>query len=423
MPARFPVAGSGPQPEPRLTMTAAQARRTAIAAQGLSAPLPVRAAEYNRGHLRRMLDRLGLLQIDSVNVLARAHFLPLFSRLGEYPTELLAGAAWPRRAADRLLLEAWAHEVSLVPIEVQPLLRWRQRRFVDGPWSTAVKLRAEHPGFLDDVLAVIRDCGPVSAGDIEKLLEAPGRGRPGWWEWSATKTASEYLFATGAIGTAYRRGFERVYDLMDRILPADVAAAPTPADADAKRQLIARSARSHGIGTVGDLADYYRIRNDDAKRALADLAEEGVVLPVRVKGWRELAYLHKDARLPRKVTGRALLCPFDPLVWERARTERLFDFRYRIEIYTPAEKRIHGYYVFPFLLDDRLAGRFDLKADRATGRLLVQASWYEPGELPGVVAAAAAVELRRMARWLGLGDIVVVPRGNVAVELTAELAI
>ncbi|MET3803530.1 uncharacterized protein YcaQ [Nakamurella sp. UYEF19] len=403
------------------TLSAAQARRIAIAAQGLAAPLGPEPATVNRGHLRRMLDRLGLLQIDSVNVLARAHYLPLFARLGDYPVELLQGAAWPARARDRTLLETWAHEASLVPIELEPLLRWRQEKLVDGPFASAARLRAEHPGFLDRVLGVVRDEGPLSAGDIEKVLEAPGKGKPGWWGWSTTKTASEYLFATGAIGTSYRRGFERVYDLMDRILPAAIASLPTPPEADAKRALVELSARSHGIGTAGDLADYYRIRNDDAKVALQELAEEGVVTPVRVQGWRDVAYLHRDARVPRRVSGRALLCPFDPLIWERARTERLFGFHYRIEIYTPAAKRVHGYYVFPLLVDDELVGRFDLKADRAAGQLLVQASWYEPGTNPGAVAEAAAAELRRMARWLGLDEVVIRPQGNLCGELAAVI--
>jgi hypothetical protein len=400
-------------------LTAAQARRTAIAAQGLSAALPLQPPAYHRGHLRRAVDRIGLLQIDSVNVVARAHYLPLFARLGDYPVDLLTTAAWPRRAGDRTLLETWAHVASLVPIEIQPLLRWRQAKFRDGPWSSAAKLRADHPGFLERVLGVVADAGPVSAGEIEKVLAAPGKGRPGWWEWSTTKTACEYLFAIGAIGTSYRRGFERVYDLMERILPAPVAQAPTPAEPDAKRALMALSARSHGIGTAGDLADYYRIRNDEAKRALAELTEEGIVIPVTVQGWKETAYLHRDAKLPRKVGGRALLCPFDPLIWERARTERMFDFHYRIEIYTPLERRVYGYYVFPLLVDDQLVGRFDLKADRATGRLLVQASWCEPGRVPGAVAESAIVELDRMARWLGLAEVAIMPRGNLHAELVA----
>ena len=407
-----------------LRLTAGQARRTAIAAQGLGAPLPVHPTTVpNRGHLGRVMDRISLLQIDSVNVVARAHYLPLFARLGVYPVELLVDAAWPTRRSGRLLLEAWAHEASLVPMEQEPLLRWRKQKSVDGPWSSAAKLRAEHPRFLDDVLAVVRDAGPMSAGDVEKVLDAPGRGRSGWWEWSTTKIACEYLFAIGAIGTASRRGFERVYDLSERIVPGAIAALRTPDEHDAKRALIALSARSHGIGTVSDLADYYRIPNADARWAAQELVEEGTLLPVAVQGWREVAYLHREAKMPRKVGGRALLCPFDPLIFERDRTERLFGFHYRIEIYTPAHKRVHGYYVFPFLVDDVLAARFDLKADRATGRLLVQAAWYEDDGagtvLPGELAEAAAVELRRMADWLGLPEVIFQPRGNLAGEMTA----
>ena len=404
-----------------LTLTAGQARRVAIAAQGVSAALPAEPGPVNRGHLRRMMQRLGILQIDSVNVVARAHYLPLFARFGQYPVSLLADAAWPARPADRLLLETWAHEASLIPVDTEPLLRWRQRRRADGPWASAAKLRAEHPGFVEEVLAVVRDRGPVSAGEIEKLMAAPRRGRPGWWEWSATKRACECLFSMGEIGTAYRRGFERVYDLTERILPPAVARTPTPADADAIRALVAISARAHGVGTVGDLADYFRLRTDDTRAALVDLVEDGTVLPVRVAGWRDQAYLHHAARVPRRVDGRALLCPFDPLIWERARTERLFGFRYRIEIYTPAHQRVHGYYVFPLLVDDQLAGRFDLKADRATGQLLVQASWHEPGTVAGSVAEAAAPELHRMARWLGLDEVTARPMGNLHAELVVAL--
>ncbi len=421
--------------QPRLPeLTAAQARRTAIAAQQLAAPpRPPDAAPINQGHLRRLLGRIGLLQIDSVNVLARAHYLPIFARLGGYRVDLLAEAAWPRRARDRSLVEAWAHEASLVPVEIEPLLRWRQRKFVDGPWATAARLRHDHPAFLTDVLAVIGQSGPMSAGDVEKALAAPGRGRSGWWEWSATKTACEYLFATGAIGTAYRRGFERCYDLTERVLPASILNTPTPAEPDAKRALIALSARAHGIGTAGDLADYYRIRDDDARVALAELTEAGDVTPVRIRGWRDVAYLHRDAALPRKVSGRALLCPFDPLIFERARTERIFGVRYRIEIYTPADRRIHGYYVFPLLVGDQIVGRFDLKADRSSSRLLVQASWIEvpgpgaPGDAvskappdPETVATLAASELRRMAGWLGMDRITVVDRGDLAPLLAAR---
>ncbi len=400
-------------------LSAAQARRTAIAAQGLSTARPEQRPAYHRGHLRRAVDRLGLLQIDSVNVLARAHFLPLFARLGEYRTDLLSTAAWPRRPADRMLLETWAHVASLVPIELQPLLRWRQEKFLDGPWSSAARLRAEHPDFLERVLGVVRDVGPVSAGEIERFLDAPAKGKPGWWEWSTTKTACEYLFAVGAIGTSYRRGFERVYDVTERILPVQIAHAPTPSEADAKRALMALAARAHGVGTARDLADYYRIRNDDAKRALAELTEEGVVIPVSVQGWRETAYLHRDARVPRRVSGRALLCPFDPLIWERARTERVFDFHYRIEIYTPQPKRVCGYYGLPVVQGDSLVGRVDLKSDRQAGVLRVQAAWQEPGH--DLDAERLAVLLRRTAEWQGLDGVEVTGRGDFAAPLAAAL--
>lgn len=409
---------------PRLavpSLSAGQARRIAIAAQQLASPQPDAPRSVNRGHLRRLVDDIGILQIDSVNVLARAHLLPVFSRLGPYPTSVLEGAAWPARGRDRLLIESWAHMASLIPVEREPLLRWRQRRYeTDGVWGQATRLRAEHPGFLDVVLDAIAQLGPSSAGDVEKALAAPGRGVAGWWEWSITKVACEHLFAVGAIGVTGRRGFERIYDLTERVLPPSVRAASTPAEADAKRELVALAARAHGVGTAGDLADYYRMSTTDTRRALADLVEDGRVRPVTVAGWDQPAFLHAQARVPRSVGGAALLSPFDPLVWRRERTERLFGMHYRIEIYTPAAKRVYGYYVLPLLVGDRLAGRLDLKADRATGRLLVQAAWVEPGADPATTAAAAAAELGRMARWLEFGEVAVAPRGTLAGPLAAH---
>jgi uncharacterized protein YcaQ len=396
-------------------LTAGQARRIAIAAQQLAGPPRPPGAPVNRGHLRRLLDAIGLLQIDSVNVLARAHYLPVFARLGGYPRSLLDSAAWPSRPADRMLLETWAHVASLVPVTVEPLLRWRRRR-------GSIRWLEQHSAFADDVLALIAERGPLSAGDIERELAAPGPGRSGWGEWSQTKHACELLFADGVIGTAYRRGFERCYDLLERIVPAPILAVPTPAEADAKRALVELAVRHHGIGTAGDLADYYRLYVADTKAALADLIEAGTVQRVAVRGWREPAYLHADARIPRRVAGRALLCPFDPLIWERDRTERLFGVRYRIEIYTPAAKRVHGYYVFPLLVGETIAGRFDLKADRADRRLLVQAAWTEPGGDPGTAVVAAVQELRRMADWLDLDDIAVAERGDLAAKLRRQLA-
>lgn len=352
-------------------------------------------------------------------MLARAHLLPVFSRLGPYPTSVLEGAAWPTRGRDRLLIESWAHMASLIPVAREPLLRWRQRRHeADGVWGQVKRLQAQHPGFLDVVQDTVTELGPITAGDVEKALEAPGRGVAGWWGWSITKIACEHLFATGVIGVAGRRGFERIYDLTERVLPAEVLAVPTPDEADAQRELVALAARAHGIGTVADLADYYRMGIAETQRALDDLVEDGRVRPVAVRGWDRPAFLHAEARTPRSVGGAALLSPFDPLVWRRERTERLFGMHYRIEIYTPAAKRVHGYYVLPFLVGDRLVGRFDLKADRAAGRLLVQAAWVEPGADPATTAAAAAVELGRMARWLDLTDVVVAPRGSLAQALS-----
>jgi len=408
-------------PKPGARITAAQARRTAIAAQQLGRPPRDSAAgEVNRGHLRRLVDAIGVLQIDSVNVLARAHYLPIFSRFGPYPAEVLDRAAWPARAADRTLLESWAHVASLVPMSTEPLLRWRQQRWADD-WDTTGGRLAEHPGFVDEVLAVFAERGPMSAGDVEKALEAPGKGRPGWWEWSLTKRVCENLFISGRTAVSTRRGFERCYDLRERVVPADIRALPTPSEADAKRALIELAARHHGIGTVGDLADYYRFGKADAMVALEDLVDEGTVIPVEVDGWGQPAYMHADAQLPRSVAGRALLCPFDPLIWERARTERVFGFHYRIEIYVPEPKRAYGYYVFPLLVGDRIVGRFDLKADRKSRRLLVQASWVEPGEQLGPVAEHAATELHRMARWLDLDEVTARPVGTLARELISAL--
>ena len=420
-PAR-PVAGARPARSARgpaggAVLSADQARRIAIAAQRLAAPAAPRVV--HRGHLRRLVDDIGILQIDSVNVLARAHLLPVFSRLGPYPTSVLEGAAWPVHRRDRMLIESWAHMASLIPVEREPLLRWRQRRYeAYGVWGQVKRLQAEHPGFLDVVRDTIADLGPSSAGDVEKALEAPGRGVAGWWEWSVTKVACEHLFATGVIGVAGRRGFERIYDLTERVLPPSVLAVPTPAEADAQRELVALAARAHGIGTVADLADYHRMGSAETRRALADLVEDGRVLPVTVRGWEQPAFLHARARVPRAVGGSALLSPFDPLVWRRERTERIFGMHYRIEIYTPAAKRVYGYYVLPFLVGDRLVGRFDLKADRAAGRLLVQAAWLEPGADPAATAVAAAAELGRLAAWLGLGEVMVAPRGTLAHALS-----
>jgi hypothetical protein len=373
----------------------ALARRIALAAQGFGLPRPGTATKRD---LRRTADRLGLHQIDSVNVLVRAHYLPAFSRLGPYDRELIDRAAWgPKR--ERRLFEYWAHEASLLPLDMHPLLRWRMASAERGEigWGSLKAYAGERRAEAEAVLSRIRAEGPLAASDFEE-----GRGRSGWWEWGDTKRALEWLFWAGLVTTATRRGsFERVYDLTERVIPPAILALPTPSEADSKRALVEKAAAALGIATEAELRDYFRLKPEPAKRAVAELVEEGVLVPAAVEGWARPAYLHREARRPRRIRGQALLAPFDPLVWERDRTERLFGFRYRIEIYTPAEKRVHGYYVLPFLVDEDLVARVDLKADRQRSRLLVQRTTLEPGA-PAETGERLAAELELMAGWLGL---------------------
>ncbi len=373
----------------------ALARRIALAAQGFGTPRPEAPGARD---LRRTVARLGLHQIDSVNVLARAHYLPAFSRLGPYDRGLVDRSAWgPKR--ERRLFEYWAHEASLLPLEMQPLLRWRMAQAERGEigWGHLKAYAGERRAEAEAIFERIRSEGPLAASDFEE-----GRGKGGWWEWGDTKRALEWLFWAGRITTATRRAsFERVYDLTERVIPAVILDLPTPAQADAQRALVAQAGAALGIATETDLRDYFRLKPEPARRAVAELVEEGTLRPVAVVGWTRPAYLHRDARRPRRIAGQALLAPFDPLVWERSRTERLFGFRYRIEIYTPAEKRVHGYYVLPFLLDEALVARVDLKADRRRSRLLVQRTTLEPGA-PATTGERLEKELGLMARWLGL---------------------
>lgn len=376
-------------------LTLAQARRIALAAQGFGAAKPKTVGQT---HLKRAIDRLALHQIDSVNVLSRAHYLPAFSRLGAYDRTLMDRAAWgPRRS--RRLFEYWAHEASLLPLDLHPPLRWRMADADAGlsGWTGLRVYARDRRAEVEAVLDRIRKEGPLAVSDFEE-----GKSSTGWWEWGESKRMLEWLFWAGHVTTATRRGgFERVYDLTERVIPAHILALPTPDRAAAHRDLIERAARALGIATQADLRDYFRTGVADTKAAITDLSEEGVLLPATVAGWRQPAWLHRDARRPRRIAARALLVPFDPLIWERARTERLFDFRYRIEIYTPAEKRQFGYYVLPFLLGDRLVARVDLKADRQASRLLVQSRHLEPGAPPETSAELDA-ELMAMAHWLGL---------------------
>lgn len=382
-------------PSPTERLSAGEARRIAIAAQGFGR----RPAVAGRTQLLALLDRLGLHQIDSVNVVARAHYLPAFSRLGAYDRAALDALAWgPKRS--RRIFEYWAHEASLLPLAAHPLLRWRMERADRGMigYAGLRRFAGERRGEAMAILDRIRGEGPLAASEIET-------GRTGWWEWSDAKRALEWLFWAGHVTTATRRrNFERVYDLTERVIPADIASLPTPAPADAIRALVDTSARALGVATAGELRDYFRLSPTDAGVAIGELVEAGQLLPVEVAGWDRPAFLHRDARRPRKVAARALLAPFDPLVWERDRAERLFGFHYRIEIYTPAPLRRYGYYVFPFLLGDRLVARVDLKADRQARVLRVPAIHLEPGA-PVDTREQLAEALREMADWLGLDEV------------------
>ena len=394
------------------SLSLAQARRIALAAQGFC-DKPHDAPTMRTLH--RTVERTGVLQVDSVNVLQRAHFMPLYSRMGAYDVDLLRRASTGRR--DRRLVEYWAHVQAYMPVELWPVMRHRMEHYRtrQGKWSI---VQAE-AGLAEGLIAEIRDRGAATARELDAGLP---RAKEHWgWNWSATRRVLDWLFTTGDLAIAGRTSqFEVLYDLPERVIPASILALPTPSLEESHRELVRRAAHSHGVATVKDLADYYRMGVTDTVAAVASLVEDGELEPVGVEGWAKAAYRHRDARLPRRVGARALLSPFDPVVWERARTQALFDFHYRIEIYTPAHKRVHGYYVLPFLLGDRVVGRVDLKADRqhgaGVGRLIVRAAYAEPGA-PGDTAEQLAAELGRLAGWLRLGEIMVEERGDLAPAL------
>jgi uncharacterized protein YcaQ len=401
---------------PRSRLSAAEARRVALAAQGF-ADAPLGRAVDTRALRGRVIDRVGLIQIDSVNVLQRAHYLPTFSRLGPYDVGLLDKLS---HYAPRRLFEYWGHEASLIPVELHPHLRWRMRRAHDDAWGGMRRIATERPDLVAAVLEDLRDRGPLTASQLAHL-DAPRAPKGPWWDWSDVKRALEFLFWSGEITSARRRRFERLYDVPERVIPAAVLAAPTPADDEAQRELLRVAARSLGVATEPDLRDYFRLPSAESKARIPELVENGDLLPVAVEGWSAPAYMAPGGRVPRRVDARALVGPFDSLIWERPRVERVFGFRYRIEIYVPKEQRVHGYYVLPLLLGDALVARVDLKADRAGSALLVQAAHAEPGA-PAETAEALAVELRRMADWLALDDVVVVGAGDLAPALARAAA-
>jgi uncharacterized protein YcaQ len=389
----------------------AEARRLALAAQGFTDPRPT--GRIDRRHLRRVVDRMGLIQIDSVNVLVRSQELPLFARLGPHPRTLIQDAS---RAGE--LFEYWVHEASHAPAELHPLMRWKMN--ADHQWKAVTRLQERRPQFVADVLRKIRDEGPIVAGDLAQRVGPKGT----WWDWDDGKIALEHLFHTGTVAAVRRpNDFARVYDLAERVLPPEILAQPTPSEREARKELLVRAAKHHGVATFEDLTDYHRQRNPPCRPLVDELVEEGRLVPVAVQGWSKPAFLHPETVIPRRVAARALLSPFDPVVWNRDRAERLFGFEYRIEIYVPAPKRRHGYYVLPFLLGDELVARVDLKADRAASALIVQGAFGEPGIDERYVASELAEELSSMAQWLGLhNDIVVAPRGDLAAALAVEIA-
>jgi uncharacterized protein len=394
-------------------LTAAQARRIAVAAQGFSEPRPV--GKITRAHLRRLIARIQVLQLDSVSVAVRAHYAPVFSRLGPYDRDVLDRAAWGPRSS-RLLAEYWAHEAALMAVDDWPLLRWRMREYRHGRWGTHI-VKA-NPQLADKIVAAVAELGPATAGQIEAHLAAEPRGpRGAWWgSRSDTKWVAEALFASGVLTTATRVGFARHYDLVERVLPPRVLAREVDDD-EALRELTLRAAGALGVGTEADIRDYFRLSPQQVKPAIADLLAAGEIERVDVDGWSAPAYLRAGRTVPRQDRGTALLCPFDPLIFFRPRVERLFNFVYRIEIYTPAAKRQYGYYVWPLLMDGRLVARVDLKADRAANTLRVVGAFGEPDTPRARVAAALAGELESMASWLGLGVVSVSGRGDLAGEL------
>ena len=382
-------------------VTLDQARRIALGAQGFGETRPPGRVDVR--HFRRVFRSIGILQLDSVNVLVRSHYLPVFSRLGPYDRAALH--RWTTKSEE--IFEYWGHMASLLPTDLYPELRFRMDQW--EPWGRLQRIIEEQPGYVESVYEQIVAEGPLQVADLDE----PGRRTGPWWGYPPGKTALEWLFASGRVSAYRTTSFGRLYDLVGRVLPADVIETPPLAAEAAYRALLLRSARHHGIGTAWDFGDYYRLHMPTARPVLAALAREGALEEVEVPGWRGPVYLYPSAIMPHRVRGAALLSPFDSLVWERDRTERLFDFRYRIEIYVPREKRIHGYYVLPFLLDGRLRARVDLKTDRALGTLRVRSAFIEPGEDPRRVAPALASELETMADWLGLPEIAYEEAGDL----------
>ncbi|NVZ82380.1 winged helix-turn-helix domain-containing protein [Pseudomonas yamanorum] len=399
-----------------LSFSLKQARRLALAAQGFSGRQPpalIKAAQVNR-----LVERLGVLQIDSVNAVVRSHYLPLFSRLGNYSPLILEQAAWSS-GRRRSLFEYWGHEASLLPMALYPLMRWRMERAAQGQgiYQQMARFGREQQATIARVLGIVEQQGALGAGSLSTREERAGP----WWDWSDEKHALEWLFAAGLVTVAGRRGFERLYDLPERVIPTEILQQAPLNEAQAQRGLLLHSATALGVGTEKDLRDYFRLDPSDSRGRLAELVEDGQLITCQVQGWKQPAYCLPEPKIPRKVPASALLSPFDSLIWERSRTERLFDFRYRLEIYTPQDKRVYGYYVLPFLHNERIAARVDLRAERAAGRLAVHAVHEEDPGLDEEGMQALALNLRQMADWLGLEQIQLNCQRASAARLRVEL--
>lgn len=406
-------------------VSAGEARRIALRAQGFGTPRPRAAKGANLGHVRRLVRRLGAVQIDAVNVLVRSHHLPAFARLGPYPLGGMDELAYRRRTT----FEYWGHAASFLPIELYPALRWRMERHAAHKHWAAVRARLDRdrPGYIDAIVREVTERGPLTftdladPGRLEKVETKYADSTLLWWRWADGKTVLESLFDAGVVAVAGRRRFERLYDLTERVIPEDVLAQQAPAVQDAQRQLVAHAARALGVATIRDLADYFRLSGVATRAGARELVASGDLLPAKVEGWKDAAYLDPTASAGAPVEARALLSPFDSLVWARPRSERLFSFTHSFELYVPEAKRRYGYYVLPFLLGEHLVGRVDLKSDRARGALLVQGAFAEAGTTPRTIAGELAGALGELALWLELDRVEVAERGDLAPALRRAL--
>ena len=401
-------------PPRRDALSIDEARHIALAAQGFAASRPT--GKVTQRHVEALVNRLGAIQIDSVTVLVRSQELPLFARLGTHNR-----LAIPQATARRNIFEYWGHAAAHLPIDMHSLFRWKMRDAQTGKskhWGLS-DFAVANRRFVSTVRRRIRDSGPMTASQLSTRSGPKGS----WWDWDDAKLALEYLFLTGEVmATGRGKDFSRIYDLAERVLPVHVREAPTPGEREARRELVLRAAKAQGVATLADLADYFRQRPTDVRGIVAELVADGELDIVQVAGWNEQAFLVRGAKTPAHNPTQALLSPFDSLIWFRPRTERLFNFHYRIEIYTPEARRQYGYYVLPFMMDGNIVARVDLKSDRVSGRLRVQGAFGERGVDAHVVADRLAGELSEMALWLGLDEVHVGRRGNFAAAVSGAVA-